>query len=87
MVDEYLTINELAARLKYKPDTIREKMRTGIFTQGVHYFHRKGMRPLFKWGAVVEWIESEDRQKNQGKGSSSSDFKIPMRRGGFLGTG
>ncbi len=42
--EEYLTIDELAARLKLEPKTIRNKMANGIFIKGVHYFSPDGMR-------------------------------------------
>ena len=77
--EEYLTVAELAARLKVKPKTIKNKMASGIFVKGVHYFSRKGIRPRFKWSAVVAWLEGGDEQ--QGEGIAA----IPMARGYFLG--
>jgi hypothetical protein len=41
-VDEYLTIAEVAARLKIKPKTVKNKMAAGIFRCGVHYFSPAG---------------------------------------------
>ena len=38
MMEEYLTIAEVAARLKIKPKTIKNKMAAGIFRRGVHFF-------------------------------------------------
>ena len=43
--EEYLTIEELAARLKVKPKTIKNKMASGIFRRGVHYFSPIRFRP------------------------------------------
>src|SRR5262245_29442713 len=37
LLEEYLTISEVAARLKVKPKTVRNKMASGVFRQGVHY--------------------------------------------------
>ena len=79
MDDEYLTINEVAFRLKMKPKTIRNKIAAGIFKKGVHYVRPKGMRPRFKWRAVQAWLEEE---QNEGKETSDG---IPMARGYFLG--
>jgi len=77
---EYLTIGELAYRLTVKPKTIKNKMANGTFTRGVHYFSPKGLRPRFKWSAVVEWLEEKEEQTTQeGNGA------IPMARGYFLG--
>lgn len=78
--EEYLTIDEVAARLKVSPKTIRNKMSSGIFRKGVHYFSPKGLRPRFKWSAVQTWLEAEDRPEANGE-----EDLIPMARGYFLG--
>jgi len=44
-VEEYLTIAEVAARLKVKPKTVKNKMAAGIFQRGVHYFSPPGLGP------------------------------------------
>jgi hypothetical protein len=72
MTKEYLTIEELSALLKLKPKTVKNKMASGIFRKGVHYFSPVGLGPRFKWSAVVAWIEGNDNQREYG---------IPMRRG------
>jgi hypothetical protein len=72
MVEEYLTISELAARLKLKPKTIKNKMAAGIWQRNVHYFSPSGIGPRFKWSAVQAWLESGEVQHTNG---------IPMRRG------
>ena len=77
--EEYLTIAELADRLKLKPKTIQNKMAGGTFRKGVHYFSPSGMRPRFKWSAVVDWLEREDSS------TAPEDDSIPMARGYQLG--
>jgi len=74
-LEEYLTISELAARLKLKPKTIKNKMASGIFRRGVHYFSPRGIGPRFKWSAVVAWLE--ETQKPEAEDDSDS---IPMPR-------
>ena len=76
-MDEYLTIAEVADRLKLTPKTVRNKMASGVFRQGEHYFRRKGIGTRFKWGAVVAWLE-------QTQPSTSEDDPIPMMRGYLL---
>jgi hypothetical protein len=71
-LDEYLTIEELSARLKIKPKTVKNKMASGIFRKGIHYFSPAGIGPRFKWSAVVAWIESNENHQESG---------IPMRKG------
>lgn len=56
----YLTDRELAAKLKWSTKTLEKKVRLGVFTHGVHYFQRPGMRRRWKWSAVVRWLEHGD---------------------------
>jgi hypothetical protein len=77
--EEYLTIEEVAVRLKISPKTIRNKMASGLFTKGTHYFRRKGLSARFKWTAVVQWLEAGH---NEAKPSADA---IPMARGYSLG--
>ncbi len=74
-MEEYLTIAEVAARLKIKPKTIKNKMAAGIFRKGVHYFSPQGLSPRFKWSAVVGWLEGAQASRTDG----DSDL-IPMPR-------
>jgi hypothetical protein len=80
VVEEYLTISEVAARLKVKPKTIKNKMGVGIFRKGVHYFSPDGLGPRFKWSAVVGWLES-----SQSATQHAEEDSIPMARGYQLG--
>ena len=80
IVEEYLTIKEVAARLKLKPKTIQNKMAAGIFKEGIHYFRPEGSRAWFKWSAVVAWIEAPQEKQTQ----AEVDL-IPMARGYNLG--
>ena len=62
MAEQYLTIAEVAERLKLSPKTVKNKMATGAFGQGVHYFRPPGMQVRFKWSAVVRWIEGPGKE-------------------------
>ena len=81
MTEEYLTIQELSARLKLKPKTVKNKMASGIFRKGTHFFSPPGLGPRFKWSAVVAWLEQSPETVTEG------DDSIPMARGYLLGTG
>jgi hypothetical protein len=73
-VEEYLTISELAPRLKLSQKSIRNKMASGIFRRGVHYFSPGGIGPRFKWSAVVQWLEQGETAVDE------SNEPIPMPR-------
>ena len=80
MAEEYLTIGELAARLKLKPKTVKNKMASGTFRKGIHYFSPQGLGPRFKWSAVVAWLEEEE-----GNTTQAEEDSIPMARGYLMG--
>ena len=81
--EEYLTIDELAARLKLEPKTIRNKMANGTFIRGTHYFSPPGMGPRFKWSAVVAWMEEREPVE---KPPTQEESGIPMARGYYMGS-
>ncbi len=56
---EYLTSSETAARLRWAPRTLREKVRTGVFRRGVHFFEPPGCQRRWRWSAVAAWLEGE----------------------------
>ena len=78
--EEYLTIEVLGQRLDLEPKTIRNKMASGVFIKGVHYFSPNGMGPRFKWSAVVAWMEAGEQVKAKANGNG-----IPMAKGYYLG--
>lgn len=82
MTEEYLTIEELSERLKLNPKTIRNKMAARVFRKGVHYFSPVGLRPRFKWSAILAWLEEKDQQIAEPPANS-----VPMARGYLLGSG
>ena len=79
-MEEYLTIAEAAARLKMTPKTVRNKMASGVFRKGVHYFSPPGMGPRFKWSVIVSWLEQAQKET-----PDETLDAIPMARGYRLG--
>ena len=79
---EYLTVDDVAVRLKCDRKTILNRMSSGIYLEGVHYHRPKGTNkagkpwkcdPLFKWSAIVAWVE--------GQNDVEPAEIIPMRKG------
>ena len=79
-MEEYLTISAVATRLGLKPKTVKNKMASGIFQKGTHFFSPPGLGPRFKWSAVVAWLEQSQEQH-----TGNDDNLIPMARGYQLG--
>jgi hypothetical protein len=82
--EEYLTIEEVAGRLKIRPRTIKNKMASGVFRKGVHYFSPLGLGPRFKWSALVAWLEGSQTAAAEEK---SDGDRIRMPGGYYLGEG
>jgi hypothetical protein len=76
MHDELLTTDELAARIKYEPRTIREQLKDSVLIEGTHYIRPFGGRKiLYRWGPIARDI---------GLASANDDTSIPMANGGRL---
>lgn len=70
----YLTTEELSARIKYDPRTIRERLKDSVLLEGTHYIRPFGRRKiLYIWEAI-----ETDMQK-----LSESALAIPMAAGGI----
>ncbi|MFG6468388.1 hypothetical protein [Roseateles sp. BYS87W] len=75
MTDEYLTTDELAARIKYDARTIRERLKDSVLLEGVHYIRPFGGRKiLYIWAQIA---------RDMGKPSQTT-VGIPMANGGVL---
>jgi len=76
MLDDYLTTEELAARIKYDSRYIRNCLLDSVFIEGVHYIRPFGRRKiLFVWKAIEEEMY---------KASNDEAPIIPLCSGGVL---
>ena len=76
MHSELLTTDELSARIKYDPRTIRERLKDSVLIEGVHYIRPFGGRKiLYVWDQIVA---------DMAKRSQSMASGIPMANGGVL---
>jgi len=75
MLDTYLTTEELSARIKYDPRTIRERLKDSVLIEGVHYFRPFGGRKiLYIWETI---------EKDMFRQAKANDLMIPMANGGI----
>jgi hypothetical protein len=79
MTNEYLTTEELAARIKYDSRTIRERLKDSVLIEGVHYFRPFGGRKiLYLWEAIQRDMKTPSVLKPIGMSA------IPMANGGMI---
>ena len=75
MNQTYLTTDELSARIKYDPRTIRERLKDSVLLEGIHYIRPFGGRKiLYVW---------EQIERDMALPVAGNDFAIPMANGGF----
>lgn len=76
MNTNYLTTDELAARIKYDARTIRERLKDSVLLEGEHYIRPFGGRKiLYLWDAI---------ERDMSKSSQNLSMSIPMANGGVL---
>ena len=79
MSSEFLTTDELSARIKYDVRTIRERLKDSVLLEGVHYFRPFGGRKiLYIWESIQRDMMVESKIRPVGMGG------IPMANGGML---
>ena len=81
MTDEYLTVVEVATRLKLMPKSVRNRMYDGTWRRGEHWFSRTGIGPRFRWGALVAWLEEPSSPGTVNHGAAFGPDLPPARRG------
>lgn len=79
MSGELLTTEELSARIKYDPRTIRERLKDSVLLEGVHYFRPFGGRKiLYRWDTIERDMMAVPMARPFNIAS------IPMAAGGVL---
>jgi hypothetical protein len=73
---EYLTTDELAARIRYDARTVRERLKDSVLIEGIHYIRPFGGRKiLYMWEPI---------ERDMGMQSGNQSLAIPMANGGRM---
>ena len=79
MTTQYLTTEQLAARIHYEPRTILTRLKDSVLIEGVHYIRPFGRRRLlFIWESI---------ERDMADFSESRAPFIPMANGEVAGRG
>ena len=54
--EEYLTVDELSARIKYSKQSLYNLIHKDSFVLGKHYLKPSPKKILFKWSQIREWM-------------------------------
>lgn len=79
MSSDFLTTEELSARIKYDARTIRERLKDSVLIEGVHYFRPFGGRKI-----LYVWTAIERDMMTASKSTPVGMVGIPMANGGML---
>ena len=55
-MEEYLTVYELSAKIKFSKQTLYNLIHKGIFILGKHYLKPSPKKILFKWSEIQAWM-------------------------------
>ena len=55
-MEEYLTVKELSARIKFSRQTLYNLIHKGTFILGKHYLKPTPKKVLFKWSEIMAWM-------------------------------
>ena len=58
--EQYLTVKELSAKIKYSHQAIYNMIHNGVFVRGEHYIKPSRKKVLFLWSAICRWMEGPD---------------------------
>jgi hypothetical protein len=78
--EEYLTVRQVAERIKYREQTLRNMMSAGVFKRGVHYFKRR-RRVVFVWSSVEQWLREDSSSLAHCKRSESVEERASSNEG------
>ena len=78
MEEIYLDIKELCSRIKYKPQTIYNKIHQGVFVEGTDYIKPMG-KLLFKWSGIRRRLGDTDNYEHAAPLAASKTMKKDKR--------
>ena len=62
-MEEYLTTNELSARIKLAPGTIRNLIWKKVLLENVHFIRPTPRKILFMWSRIEAWLHGNESVK------------------------
>ena len=61
--EEYLSLNQLCARIPYQPQTIRNLIVQGVLKKGEHFLQRQHHgKVVFIWSAMQRWLRQRQER-------------------------
>ncbi len=67
-MEEYLTTEELSARIKMAPGSLRNLVWKGVFIENTHYVKPTSRKLLFVWSKVEQWLYGNQETCQDQKG-------------------
>jgi len=74
--EEYLTVQELSSKIKFSKQSLYNMIFKGEFILNEHYLKPRPKKILFKWSAIMTWMEKGSSKPNpQNKSHQDSSLK------------
>jgi len=77
-MEEYLTTQELSARIKYSKQTIYNKIYKKEFVEEKHFIKPSRKKILFKWSEIQVWLEGISTSENLPANESDQEDDTPQ---------
>lgn len=78
LTEEYLTVPELSARIKFPRQSLYNLIHKGTFVLGKHFLKPTPKKILFKWSAIQAWMGETSGWVNAK--SESTEHRTPVRQ-------
>ena len=62
-MEEYLTVKELSAKIKFSKQSLYNLIHKGTFVLGRHYLKPTPKKILFKWSEIQAWMGESSSNK------------------------
>lgn len=84
-MEEYLTVDELSARIKFSKQSLYNLIHKGTFMLGKHYLKPTPKKILFKWTEIRAWMGEDGESlcsdaETAVRSLQTSHSKLPRQR-------
>ena len=72
-MEEYLTVDELAARIKYSRQSLYNLIHRGTLVLGKHFLKPTPKKILFKWSEIHLWMGDDGKASEESVATKAPD--------------
>jgi len=80
LTEEYLTVPELSARIKFSRQTLYNLIHKRTFVLGKHFLKPTPKKILFKWSEIRSWLGESGCLVDKNVSESTEGQKLPVAK-------